>query len=128
MEATIVILIFAGSALLAALVLLRLRRKKILSEEQGKRGREDALERIALLRNQFPAPTDQQACDRIESEVKAVSRHFSMRTSIAPKKVYELASDFTRKIAGIYYPDVDNPVLQASMLIFCFIPVKCNIG
>lgn len=115
MEATIVILIFAGSALLTALVLLRLRRKKRLSEEQGKRGREDALERIALLRNQFPAPTDQQACDRIESEVKAVSRHFSMRTSIAPKKVYELASDFTRKIAGIYYPDVDNPVLQASI-------------
>ena len=115
MEATIVILIFAGSALLTALVLLRLRRKKRLSEEQGKRGREDALERIALLRNQFPAPTDQQACDRIESEVRAVSRHFSMRTSIAPKKVYELASDFTRKIAGIYYPDVDNPVLQASI-------------
>ncbi|MFC1876823.1 hypothetical protein ACFL2E_06085 [Thermodesulfobacteriota bacterium] len=115
MEATIVILITAGSALLTALVLLRLRRKKRLSEKQGKRGREDAFERIALLRNQFPAPTDQQACDRIELEVRAVSRHFSMSTSIAPKKVYELAADLTKEIAGIYYPVVDNPVLQASI-------------
>jgi len=114
-EATIVILIFAGSALLTALVLLRLRRKKRLSEKQGTNGREDALERIVLLRNQFPAPTDQQACDRIESEVRAVSRHFSMSTSIAPQKVYELAADLTKEIAGIYYPVVDNPVLQASI-------------
>ena len=113
MEATVVILIFAGSVLLTALVLLRLRRKKRLGEKQATRGREDALERIALLRNQFPASTDQQACDRIESEVRAVSRHFSMSTSIAPQKVYELAADLTKEIAGIYYPVVDNPVLQA---------------
>jgi len=113
-EATVVILIFAGSALLAALVLLRLRRKKRLGEKQATSGREEALERIALLRNQFPAPADQQACDRIESEVRAVSRHFSMSTSIAPKKIYALAAHVTREIAGIYYPVADNPVLQAS--------------
>jgi len=114
-EATIVILIFAGAALLTALVLLRLRRKKRLSEKQGIRGRDDALERITLLRNQFPAPADQKACDRIESKVRAVGRQFSMSTSIAPKKIYELAADLTKEIAGIYYPVVDNPVLQASI-------------
>jgi hypothetical protein len=115
MEATIVILIFTGAALLAALILLRLRRRKRLSEKLGTRDREDALERIALLRNQFPAPADQQACDRIESEVRTVSRHFSMSTSIAPKKIYALAAHLTREIAGIYYPDTNNPVLQASI-------------
>ena len=115
MEATLVILIIAGSALLTALVLLRLRRRKRLGEKLGTRSREDALERIALLRNQFPAPVDQQACDRIESEVRAVSRHFSMNTSIAPKEIYALAAHLTREVAGIYYPAVDNPVLQASI-------------
>jgi len=114
-DVTIFILIFAGAALLTALVLLRLRRRKRLGEKLGIRGREDALERISLLRNQFPAPADQQACDRIESEVRAVSRHFSMSTSIAPKKIYTLAAELTREIAGIYYPAVDNPVLQASI-------------
>ena len=115
MEATVVILIFVGSTLLTALVLLRLRRKKRLGEKQATRGREEALERIVSLRNQFPAPADQQACDRIESEVRAVSRHFSMSTSIAPKKIYALAAHITREIAGIYYPVTDNPVLQASI-------------
>jgi len=114
-EVTVVILIFTGAALLTALVLLRLRRNKRSGEKQKTMGRDDALERIALLRNQFPAPTDQQACDRIESEVRTVSRHFSMGTSIAPKKVYALAADLTKKIAGIYHPDVDNPVSQASI-------------
>lgn len=115
MEATIAILIFSGLALLTALILMRLRRRKRLREKPGASGREDALERIALLRTQFPAPTDQQACDRIESEVRAVSRHFSMSTSIAPKKIYDLAAELTREIAGIYYPTVDNPVLQVSI-------------
>ncbi|MBW1865402.1 MAG: hypothetical protein JRI64_07210 [Deltaproteobacteria bacterium] len=115
MEVNVAILFFAGSALLAALILLRLRRKKRRSEHQEMRDRGDALERIVLLRSQFPAPADQQACDRIETEVKAVSRHFSMSTSIAPKKVYEMAEGLTREIAGIYYPDTDNPVLQASI-------------
>ncbi len=94
---------------------MRLRRRKRLREKPGTRGREEALERIALLRNQFPASVDQQACDRIESEVRAVSRHFSMSTSVAPKKIYALAAELTREIAGIYYPAVDNPVLQASI-------------
>jgi len=115
MEVNIVILVVAGSALLTALVLMRLRRNKNLYKNQAITSRNDAIERIAQLRKQFPAPTDQQACDRIESKVKTVSRHFSMSTSIAPRKVYELAADLTKEIAGIYYPDVDNPVLKASI-------------
>ena len=115
MQANVVILLFAGSMLLAALVLLRNRRKKGLRENLGRRGRDDALQRITLLRNQFPAPADQQACDRIESVVRAVTRQFSMSTSVAPQKVYALAADLTKEIAGIYYPVVDNPVLQASI-------------
>jgi hypothetical protein len=115
METNIIILFFAGLALLAALVILRLRRNKRRSDNQGMMDPGDVLERIALLRSQFPAPADQQACDRIETEMKAVSRHFSMNTSIAPKKVYEMAAGLTREIAGIYYPETDNPVLQASI-------------
>jgi hypothetical protein len=115
MEMNIIILFFTGLALLAALILLHLRHKKRLRENQGTLDRADALERIALLRSQFPTSTDQQACDRIETEVRAVSRHFSVSTSIAPKKVYAMAEGLTREIAGIYYPDADNPVLQASI-------------
>jgi hypothetical protein len=114
-DVNVVILVVAGSALLAALVLMRLRVSKNLNKNQAMRSRNDAIERIALLRKQFPAPTDQHACDRIESKVRAVSRHFSMSTSIAPPKVYELAAALTKEIAGIYYPVVDNPVLQASI-------------
>ncbi len=115
MEVNVVILFFAGSALLAALVLSRLRRRKRLRQVWKTGGRDDALERIALLRSQFPAPEDQQAFDLIETEVNAVSRNFTVSTSIVPKRVYERAADLTRKIAGIYYPDTDNPVLQASI-------------
>ena len=115
MDVNVIILVVAGSALLTALVLMRLRVSKNLDKNQAMKSRNDAIERIALLRKQFPAPTDQHACDRIESKVKAMSRHFSMSTSIAPQKVYELAADLTKEIAGIYYPVVDNPVLQASI-------------
>ena len=115
MEVNVIILIFVGLALLTALILIRVRHRKSLREKPGSNSREDALERIALLRTQFPAPTDQQACDRIESEVRAVSRHFSMSTSIAPKRIYALAAELTREIAGIYYPAVDNPLMQASI-------------
>ena len=115
MDTTAVILILAGSALLTALILLHLRRKSGSGREQGAANHDNALERIARLRSQLPAPVDQQACDRIEAKIKTVSRQFSMQTSIAPKKVYEMAADLTREIAAIYYPGIDNPVLQASI-------------
>jgi len=115
MEMNVVILFLAGSALFVALVLLRLGRNKRQGRYQGTKDREAALERIAILRSQFPNPTDQKACDRIEAEVRTVSRHFSMSTSIAPKKIYGLAEDLTKEIAGLYHPEADNPVMQVSI-------------
>jgi len=115
MDMDFFILIIAGIALVAALVLLRLRRMKAFYVEKGAAGHDNALERIILLRSQLPTAADQRACDRIEARIRAVSRQFSMQTSIAPKKVYELAADLTREIAANYHPEAEDPVLQASI-------------
>lgn len=113
MDTTIVILALTGCILLSTLLLFSRSRRKQLQDHWA--GQEDPLERIATLKTQFPSPTDQKACERIEKELRAVSRTFALKTSIAPKQVYAMAADLTRDIAGVYYPDTDTPVLQASI-------------
>ena len=112
-DTTIVILALTGCILLSTLLLFSRSRRKQLRDHWA--GQEDPLERIAALKAQFPSPTDQKACDRIERELRGVSRTFALKTSIAPKRVYAMATDLTRDIAEIYYPDTDTPVLQASI-------------
>ena len=115
MEVNVVILFFVGAALVASLILLRRRRRKRPGEGHGTGDFNDALARISLLRSQFPSATDQQACDRIERDVRAVGRNFSMSTSIGPKKVWDMAASLIREIAGIYYPNAGNPEMQATI-------------
>ncbi len=110
-----IILLIVGAALLTALLLLQLKRRKTYAVEREANGQDNALERIARLRRQLPTDTDQKACDRIEARLGDVSRTFSMQTSIAPKKVYELAVDLTRDIAALYHPEADDPIMQASI-------------
>jgi len=115
MDIYTIILIIVAASLVTALLLLHLRRRKVSAIERLANANDNALARIARLRRQLPTDTDQQACDCIEAHVKAVSRKFSMQTSIAPKKVFEMAAELTREIAAIYHPGADDPILQASI-------------
>jgi len=111
----IALLIISGFLLLVTLVLLHRSHKKRDRENKWELNRDSARRQIALLRSQYPLPSDQRACNLIEKELKAVSRKFSMNTSISPKKVYEMATGLTQKIAAIYHPDTENPALKASL-------------
>jgi hypothetical protein len=115
MDMDTIILIIVAASLVTALILFRSWQKKASAIDRQGYGPDNALERIEQLRRQLPTDTDQQACDRIEARVKAVSRTFSMQTSIAPKKVYDLAAELTREIAAIYHPGAEDPILQASI-------------
>jgi hypothetical protein len=113
MELNVIILMLTGCVLLTTLLLSSHRRRKKRQDHWPEEL--DPLKRIAALKAQFPSPADQRACDLILGELKAVNRTFSLKTSIAPKRVYAIAADLTREIAAIYYPDAENPALQVSL-------------
>jgi len=113
MDTTLIILALTGCLLMAVLPLLRHHRRKALPNAWPEQ--EDPLKHIAALRSQYPSPEDQLAFDRIEKELKGVGRTFSLKTSLAPRKVYEKAADLTRDIAAIYHPEAENPILRASL-------------
>jgi len=115
MDMNTIILVIVSMALITALLLLHQNRRKAFATKSEAYGHDNALERIARLRKELPNDIDQQACDLIETRVKAVSRTFSMQTSIAPKKVFEMAAELTREIAAIYHPEAADPILQASI-------------
>ncbi len=110
-----ILLIFTVLILLSGLLLIRKKRRNESDKSLAPIDSDSALNRIAQLRHQRPTDTDQQACDRIEARVKAVSRKFSVQTSIAPKKVFEMAAELTREIAAIYHPEAEDPILHASI-------------
>ena len=116
-DMTIIILALTGCILLTALVLISHRRRKAPPNAWPNAWpeQEDPLKRIAVLKSQSPSPKDRLAFDRIEKELKGVSRTFTLKTSLAPRKVYLMATDLTREIAAIYYPDAGNPILRASL-------------
>ena len=110
-----IILIFTILILLAGLLLIRKKRKDEAHKSSSIMDGDSALDRIAYLRQQLPTAKDQQACDRIEARVRSVSRKFSMKTSIAPKKVFDMAAELTREIAAVYHPEAEDSILQASI-------------
>ena len=113
MDDSFIILALTTCLLLAVLLLIRHRRRKDLPGAWPEQ--DDPLRHIAVLRSQNPLPEDQLAFRRIERELKGVNRTFTLKTSLAPGKVYGMAADLTRDIAAIYYPDAENPILRASL-------------
>jgi hypothetical protein len=113
MDMTVIILTLTGCTLLAALVLIWHRRRKALPGAWPEQ--EDPFKRIAALKTQSPSPEDQLALERIEKALKGIGRKFSLKTSLAPRKVYAMAADLTRDIAAVYYPEAENPILKASL-------------
>ena len=113
MDTTLIILSLTAGLLLAVLALIRRRRKKALPDAWP--DREDPFKHIAVLKSQNPSPKDRLAFERIERELKGVSRTFALKTTLAPSKVYTMAADLTRDIAAIYYPEAENPILKASL-------------
>ena len=113
MDTPLIILSLTAGLLLAVLVLIWRRRHKALPNAWPEQ--EDPYKHIAVLKSQNPSPKDQLAFERIEGELKRVSRTFALKTTLAPRKVYTRAADLTKDIAAIYYPEAENPILKASL-------------
>lgn len=105
--------ILSAALLLLAVALVLVRRQRAAAGRVG--GSEELAAQVARLRAEYPTPADRKACDRIEAELRSVSRGFSLQTSVAPRKVYTRAFDLVRAIAAIYYPESETPELRASV-------------
>ena len=112
---SISVLLFAALTLLSALLLVRRRNRQHQEALQTLEEKKENFSQIELIRVQNPTDQDLQAYNLIESERQKVWTSLSTRTSIAPRKIYQLSFDLIQNIAAIYYPDNDNPVFQVSM-------------
>jgi len=112
---SIAALIFAALALLSALLLVRGRNRKHHEELIAHEKEEEAFKQIELIRVQNPTEQDLRAYDLIESERQKVWKNLLTKTSISPRRIYQLSFDLIREIAAIYNPDVENPEFQASV-------------
>ncbi len=113
---SIIVLIGAALVLLSTLLLVRYRNRKHQEELEARHNEElRELEQIELIRVQNPTEADLKAYTLIETERQKVWKSLSVDTSIAPRKIYQLAFDLVRDIAAIYYPDTENPIFKASI-------------
>lgn len=109
------VLLVAAFALLSALLLVRRRNQKHQAEFIARETDEEELKQIELTRVQNPTEQDLRAYELIESERQKIWKRLSTKTSIAPRKIYQLSFDLIREIAAIYHPDIENPEFQASV-------------
>ena len=113
---SIAALLLAAFALLSALLLDRRRINREHQEELIARETEqEEFKQIELIRVHNPTEQDLQAYELIESERQKVWKNLLTKTSISPRKIYQLSFDLIREIAAIYNPDVENPEFQASV-------------
>ncbi|PID59059.1 hypothetical protein CSB45_01230 [candidate division KSB3 bacterium] len=77
---------------------------------------QEEFQQIALLRVQNPSPKDEQAYTLIEQMRQRVWTSLRLDTSLAPKTIWKMSFDLIKEIAAIYYPGIDNPHYQASLV------------
>lgn len=111
---SLIALLSAAVVLVTTLLLVHRRNKQqeALIEESID---QETLQHIELIRVQNPSQKDLNAYHLIETERQKVWRQFSTSTSLAPRKIFQHSFDLVTQIAAIYYPDVENPVLQVSL-------------
>lgn len=114
-SSSILVLLCAALTLLSALLLVRRRNRQHQEALQALEENQEHLSQIELIRVQNPTDQDRQAYELIEFERQKVWKSFSTKTSIAPRKIYHLSFDLIQRIAAIYYPEIENPVFQASI-------------
>lgn len=108
-------LVFAAVILLVVLMLVRRRHQQQQLAQTDSQPDDHSFEQIELIRVQNPTDQDLQAYALIETERQAIWKSLSTNTSIAPRKIYQIAFDLVQRIAVIYHPDHENPVFQASI-------------
>ncbi len=114
-EYSLIVLVFAAVILLSTLVLIRRRNAQHQEALLALEAKKEEFNQIELIRVQNPSEQDIQAYELIEAERRKVWQSFSTGTSLAPKRLSHLSLDLIRKIASIYYPDMENPEYQTSV-------------
>ena len=115
MEVKSIILLIVAVVLLLILLLSIRQRKKLIDADQKLKDNLGILKQIESLRLQRPLPEDQHALDLIKSKVKKVKWKPSLKTSVKPKKIYQMSSHLIKDIAKIYYPESLQPEYEASI-------------
>ena len=113
---SLIALIFVALILISVLLAFRRHNRKKRQEEIARAIEEGDYQDIELIRLQNPSQKDEQAYELIEGKRQKVLTSFSLKTSLAPRKIWKMSFDLVREIAAIYHPDIEDPQLQASIV------------
>ena len=112
---SIAALLSAAVILLSVLFLVRRRNRTQQAALLAREEESQNFKQIELTRVQNPTEYDLRAYALIESKRQQVWTSFSTKTAFSPRIIYQFAFDLIREVAAIYYPDLENPVMQASI-------------
>jgi len=112
---SLIALVFVVLILISALLAFRRHNRKKRKEELARAIEEGDYREIELIRVQNPSQKDEQAYDLIEAERKKVWTSLSLKTSLAPKEIWQMSLVLIKEIAAIYHPEAENPQFQTSI-------------
>ena len=108
-------LIFVALILISTLLVVRRHNRKKRREEIVRAIEEGNLQQIELVQVKNSSSQDKKAYDLIEAERKKVWTSLSLKTSLAPKEIWQMSLELIKEIAAIYHPEAENPQFQASI-------------
>lgn len=109
-------LVFVALILFSALLVVRRHNRKKRLEELARAIEEGDYQDIELIRVQNPSQQDEQAYELIEVKRQKVLTSLSLKTSLAPKKIWKMSFNLIEEIAAIYHPDIEDPQLKATIV------------
>lgn len=112
---SLIALVFVALILMSALLAVRRHNRKQQKETPDRAIEEGNLQQIELIRVQNPSSQDKKAYEWIEAERKKVWTRLSLKTSLAPREIWQMSLMLIKEIAAIYHPEAENPQFQASM-------------
>ena len=112
---SLIALIFVALILIFTLVAVRRYNRKQQKEEFDRAIEKGDLKQIELVRVQNPSKQDTQAYDLIEDERQKIWTSLSLKTSLAPTKIWRMSLNLIKEIAIIYHPEAEDPQFQASI-------------
>ena len=108
-------LVSVALILISTLFVFRRYNREKRKEELARAIEEGNLQQIELVRVQNSSSRDKKAYDLIEAERKKVWTSLSLKTSLAPKEIWQMSIVLIKEIAAIYHPEAENPQFQASI-------------
>lgn len=112
---SLIALVFVVLILVSVLLAVRRHNRKQQKEKLDRAIEEGNLQQIELVRVQNPSQQDKQAYELIEAERKKVWTSLSLKTSLAPKAIWQMSLVLIKEIAAIYHPEAEEPQFQASI-------------